>query len=67
MEDRPSGSDPGGMNKKVLWMSMTVGSTIGGYIPVYFGQGDFSIASILGSAIGAVAGIYAATRIDADF
>ena len=32
MEDRPRGSDPSGMNKKVLWMSMTVGSTIGGQV-----------------------------------
>jgi uncharacterized membrane protein YjjB (DUF3815 family) len=55
------------MNKKVLWMCMAVGSTVGGYLPTYFGQGSLSLASILGSAIGGVAGVFAARRIDADF
>jgi outer membrane lipoprotein SlyB len=55
------------MNKKVLWMCMAVGSTVGGYLPTFFGQGSFSLASILGSAVGGVAGVFAAQRIDADF
>jgi len=55
------------MNKKVLWMCMAVGSTIGGYLPTLVGQGSFSVASIVGSAVGAVAGVFAAQRIDADF
>jgi hypothetical protein len=55
------------MNKKVLWMCMAVGSTIGGYLPTFFGQGSFSLASIVGSGLGGVAGVFAAQRIDADF
>jgi uncharacterized membrane protein YeaQ/YmgE (transglycosylase-associated protein family) len=55
------------MNRKVLWMCMAVGSTVGGYVPTFFGQGSFSVASLLGSAVGAVAGVFAAQRIDADF
>jgi uncharacterized membrane protein YeaQ/YmgE (transglycosylase-associated protein family) len=55
------------MNKKVLWMCMAVGSTIGGYIPTFFGQSQFGIMSILGSVVGGVAGVFAAQRIDADF
>ena len=46
---------------------MAVGSTIGGYIPTFFGQSSFGVVSLLGSAVGAVAGIFAAQRIDADF
>jgi uncharacterized membrane protein YeaQ/YmgE (transglycosylase-associated protein family) len=60
-------ADPAIMNKKVLWMCMAVGSTVGGYLPTFFGQGSFSLASIVGSGIGAVAGVFAAQRIDADF
>ena len=60
-------SDSPTMNKKVLWMCMAVGSTVGGYLPTFVGQGSFSLASIAGSFIGGVAGVFAATRIDADF
>ena len=63
--ERPA--DPAGMNKKVLWMCMAVGSTVGGYLPTLVGQGSFSLASIVGSGLGAVAGVFAAARIDADF
>jgi outer membrane lipoprotein SlyB len=55
------------MNRKVLWMCMAAGSTVGGYLPTFFGQGTFSVASILGSCLGGVAGVFAAARINADF
>lgn len=45
---------------------MAVGSTVGGYLPTFFGRGSFSLASILGSGAGAVAGVFAAARIDVD-
>ena len=48
-------------------MCMAVGSTVGGYLPTFFGQGSFSLASIIGSSLGGVAGVFAAARIDADF
>jgi outer membrane lipoprotein SlyB len=60
-------SDPRTMNKKVLWMCMAAGSTIGGYLPTFIGQGSFSVASIVGSFVGGVAGVFAARSIDADF
>lgn len=46
---------------------MAAGSTIGGYLPTLVGQGSFSLVSIVGSGVGAVAGVFAAARIDADF
>jgi hypothetical protein len=55
------------MYKKVVGMCVIVGSTIGGYLPTFVGQGSFSAASIIGSFLGGVAGVFAATRIDADF
>jgi hypothetical protein len=67
MEPRLLASDLESMNRKVLWMCTAVGSTVGGYLPTLFGQGSFSLASILGSGIGAVAGVFVSARIDADF
>jgi outer membrane lipoprotein SlyB len=67
MEDRRLTSDSRTMNKKVVAMCVMVGSTIGGYLPTYVGQGSFSAASIIGSFLGGVAGVFAARRIDADF
>ena len=55
------------MNKKVLCNVRRRRSTIGGYIPTSVGQGSFSAASIVGSALGGVAGVFAARSIDADF
>ena len=67
MEAGASASDPRMVNKKVLWMCMAVGSTVGGYLPTFVGQGSFSVASIVGSFVGGVAGVFAARSIDADF
>jgi outer membrane lipoprotein SlyB len=60
-------SDSRTMNKRVVAMCVLVGSTVGGYLPTFVGQGSFSAASILGSFLGGVAGVFAARRIDADF
>jgi hypothetical protein len=54
------------VNKKVLWMCMAVGSTVGGYLPTFFGQSSFGLISIFGSLVGGVAGVFAAQRIDVD-
>ncbi|HYA08471.1 MAG TPA: hypothetical protein VEG24_02710 [Gaiellaceae bacterium] len=55
------------MDRKILFMCITVGSTVGGYLPTLLGQGDFSIASLLGGLIGGIAGVWVAHRIDASF
>jgi len=67
MEERRASSDSRTMNKKVIAMCVMVGSTVGGYLPTYVGQGSFSAASIIGSFLGGVAGVFAARRIDLDF
>lgn len=48
-------------------MCVLVGSSVGGYLPTFVGQGSFSVAAIFGSFLGGVAGVFAASRIDADF
>lgn len=51
------------MNKKVVMLGMVFGSTIGGYIPTFFGATAFSLVSILGGAIGGVLGIWLSYKL----
>jgi hypothetical protein len=51
------------MDKRVLWMCIAVGSTLGGLIPQAWGASGFGLAAILGSAAGGVAGVWLAARL----
>ena len=44
--------------KFFIFVGMTVGSIIGGYIPVLWGAGIFSYSSVLFSGIGAIIGVW---------
>jgi hypothetical protein len=46
------------MNKKIIMLGMIFGSLIGGYILNIFGAGMFSLASVFGSSIGGILGIW---------
>lgn len=51
------------MNSKTIVMfALTVGSVIGGYIPVIFGIEAFSFISLITSAIGGLAGVFIALK-----
>ena len=50
-------------SKSMVMLGMIVGSTIGGYLPMLFGAGAFSLISIFTSAIGGIIGIYIGYRI----
>ena len=65
MEASRGRSDPQGMDRKILWICMLVGSTIGGYLPTLVGYSSFGAVSLIGSGLGGVAGVFAAARIDA--
>lgn len=49
--------------KTLVFLGMSVGSIIGGYVPSLFGAGIFSMWSIITSAIGAIVGILIVHRI----
>ena len=51
------------MDKRVLWMCLLVGSTVGGMLPEAWGASAFGVASVMLSALGAVAGVWVAARI----
>ncbi|MCL4365742.1 hypothetical protein M1437_00765 [Patescibacteria group bacterium] len=47
------------MSSKVLvYLGMTIGSIVGGYIPTLFGAGLISYSSVLFSGIGAIIGVW---------
>ncbi len=51
------------MNKPLLYTLITIGGTIGGYLPTLLGASGFSIWAIIGSTIGGIAGIVVAVKI----
>lgn len=47
------------MTKKTLiWIGLTVGSTVGGYLPVLAGADAFSFSGVIFSMVGGIAGIW---------
>jgi hypothetical protein len=44
--------------KKLIWFGMIVGSAIGGYIPLIWGDSFFSFTSVILTAVGGIAGIW---------
>jgi len=54
------------MNKGMVYLAISIGGAVGGYIPVLFGAGGFSAWSILGSAIGSILAIYFCYKVLTD-
>ncbi len=44
--------------KKLIWMGVFVGSTIGSVVPELWGADMFSVSSLLCSGVGALLGIW---------
>jgi len=53
--------------KKFTMTGMIIGSFIGSYIPALWGDGSFSMSSMLLGVIGGVAGIWAGYKIGQNF
>lgn len=55
------------MNTKfMVFLGMTIGSVIGGYLPSFFGVGMISYISVLTSSIGAIIGIIIGYKLSSD-
>jgi len=50
-------------SRKIIWLFMSVGGILGGYIPLLWGANYFSFASIIFNALGAIFGIWVAFRL----
>lgn len=51
------------MDKRVLWLCLAIGSTLGGFVPEAWGASAFGVASLLGGVVGGVAGVWVAARL----
>ena len=51
------------MEKKLIWLGLAVGSAVGSYIPMLWGDPAFSMASVLLSAVGGIFGIWLGFRL----
>ena len=51
--------------KSVVMMGMIVGSLGGGWVPTMFGAGAISFASLIGSTVGGLLGIWIAFKMSA--
>jgi len=52
------------MNQKsLIWIGSIIGSTVGGALPMLWGDNAFSLSSVIFGAIGAILGIYLAFKI----
>jgi hypothetical protein len=53
--------------KMIIYGSVLIFSTIGGYIPSLWGAGFFSVWGILGGIVGTAAGIWIALKINQNY
>ncbi len=49
---------------KLVWIFVSIGGIIGGYLPTLFGQNPLSVISILCGAAGSFFGIWVYTKLD---
>lgn len=49
--------------KSLVFIFMTIGSIVGGYVPVLWGADTFSMSSIVFSSIFAIVGIFVGFKI----
>jgi hypothetical protein len=50
-------------SKSIVWIFMFVGSAVGGFIPELWGDGFFSMWSVLLTAVGGIIGIYVGFKL----
>lgn len=50
----------------VIMISVLVGSTVGGFVPALWGASMLSVAGVLFSIVGGVAGIWVGARLGSD-
>ena len=51
------------MDKKVLWICLALGTTVGGFVPTIWGASSLGVVSLLFSGIGGLGGVWMARRI----
>ena len=53
--------------KQWVWLGLFVGSTVGGFVPLIWGESALSFASIIASSVGGLLGIWAGYKMSRRF
>lgn len=53
--------------KALVLLGMTLGSFVGGYVPLIFGADLLSVSSIIGNAVGGLIGVWLAYKLTSGF
>ena len=64
MAESSVGAHNGAMGQKLIWLSVFVGSTAGGYVPTLFGAELLSLWGVLGSTVGGIAGVFLGIKLE---
>jgi len=51
------------VDKRLMWIFVVVGSTIGGFLPEVWGGSAFGFASLLFASLGGIAGVWCAAKL----
>lgn len=51
------------MTKTFIWLGIFGGSTLGGFVPMLWGDDMFSMAGMIGSFVGAIAGLFGGYKL----
>jgi hypothetical protein len=49
--------------KLFIWAGLFIGSTVGGFLPLLWGESAFSLSSVVLSAVGGLVGIWAGVKV----
>jgi len=51
-------------SKKIVWLFVMIGSSLGSYIPLLWGSSFLSYSSVLLSGVGGLLGVWVGLKID---
>ncbi|MGH2977638.1 MAG: hypothetical protein ACRDKC_04605 [Gaiellaceae bacterium] len=51
------------MDKRIMWIFVGVGMTVGGFVPLVWGGSALGVASLVFGSLGGVAGLWLAAKL----
>jgi hypothetical protein len=51
------------VDRRVVWISVGVGMTVGGFVPLVWGGSALGLASLVLGSVGGVAGLWLASKL----
>lgn len=60
---RSAGADRRAVDRRIVWLFVGVGMTVGGLVPLVWGGSALGFASLVFGTVGGVAGLWLATKL----